>query len=219
VPLIRKPSIKLIILIADLAVVVAGLVCVVLTAVIPRFGETDWDRWAQVKRHAELGWQAYPYGFAAAVLLILPTWLCGPKYRLWAGLTAGIWILLFLPMVAGMIMMGPLDTQTRHRIAFHGKASLDHKKLAAECLKLRRSEIPGELSKSAWPSWIAQLHPSYVMLGKDDLTIELCGGFDHFGYKLEKSSDGKSWSWQWYTETEGGEELAKIPVDPKLDRK
>jgi hypothetical protein len=41
VPLIRKPSIKLIILIADLAVVVAGLVCVVLTAVIPRFGETD----------------------------------------------------------------------------------------------------------------------------------------------------------------------------------
>jgi hypothetical protein len=208
-----------IILIADLAVVVAGLVCLVLTAVIPRFGETDWDRWGQVKQHAELGWQAYPYGFAAAVWLTFITCCCGPKYRPWAGLLAAIWIVLFVPMVVGRFMMDPLDTQTRHRIVFNEKAGLDHKKLAAECLKLRRSGIWGELPKSAWPSSIAQLHPSYVIFGEDGLTIELCGGFDHFGYKLEKSSDGKNWSWQWYTETEGGEELAKIPVDPKLDRK
>jgi hypothetical protein len=58
-----------------------------------------------------------------------------------------------------------------------------------------------------------------VSIGEADVIIELCGGFDHFGYKLVKSSDGKNWSWQWYTESETGEELAKIPVDPKLDGK
>jgi hypothetical protein len=147
---LSRVSLKRIVLIADFAVVVAGLVCVGLTTVIPRFAATDMDRWELVKQHAYLGCLVFFVAFAAAVVLTAITCCYGPKYRLWAGLMVPIWTLLIIAMAVGFLMIIPLDIRTRQRIAFSEKAALDHKKLAAECLTLRRSGISDNVPQSAW---------------------------------------------------------------------
>jgi hypothetical protein len=215
---LRKPLIKAIIVIADLAVVFVGLACVALVAVFPRFAEADADQWERIKANAWLGWQIWLPGLLAVFVLGILTSLCGPKYWPWAGALFAFWLLLILPMAVGTFLIGPQDMRIRHLIAAKEKSGLKHNDLAAACLALRRQGFRGEVPRSAWPAGIAALKPNYMGIGEDEITVQLYGGFDHFGYKLEKSSDGKNWSWQWYTETEGGEELAKIPVDPKLDR-
>jgi len=214
----RKPWVRALILIADVAALFVGVACVFLTAVFPWFAEVDADQWARVRANASLAWQVWRAGLVAVFVLSILASLCDRKFRPWAAGLFVFWILLIVPMYIGAFFMVPQDMRMRHLIAAKEKSVLKHNELAALCLALRRQGFRSEVPKSSWPAPIAALNPNYVVIGEDGLTVELCGGFDHFGYKLEKSADGKNWVWQWSTETEL-EDLAKLPVDPKLDGK
>ncbi len=48
------------------------------------------------------------------------------------------------------------------------------------------------------PQAISDMRPSYVYVEPTGMSIEFCGGFDHFGFNIRKDED--EWELSWYTE-------------------
>jgi hypothetical protein len=45
------------------------------------------------------------------------------------------------------------------------------------------------------PSWLADVDPGWVMIYRDEVTVELCGGFDHYGFVFSRSeNDSNLWT-------------------------
>jgi hypothetical protein len=45
------------------------------------------------------------------------------------------------------------------------------------------------------PSWVADVDPGWVMIYRDEVTVELCGGFDHYGFVFSRSErDSNLWT-------------------------
>jgi hypothetical protein len=79
--------------------------------------------------------------------------------------------------------------------------------LANDCLQVIEEEgaAAGEerrrlLPPQKWPASIRRMRPMYVMVGTHHVRLELHGGFEHYGYTLERAAGQSGWVLEWYNE-------------------
>jgi hypothetical protein len=99
------------------------------------------------------------------------------------------------------ILRGPLEMAARKRQFDALVKTNDHRAVAEAAIAAIRTYtnaqfLHDEVTNLA-PA-IAALRPSYVVVYPDAVTVELAGGFDHFGFKVEDERD--AWEMCWYTE-------------------
>ena len=89
----------------------------------------------------------------------------------------------------------------------------DYPQIAAASISLARSvtnqfDIP--VTDSRVPALLKELAPRYIMISEGLVTMEFHGGFDHYGYRVQRSkADSNQWTISFYTEN-GEKPLAQV---------
>jgi hypothetical protein len=94
--------------------------------------------------------------------------------------------------------------------------------LANDCRRLIAQEVRAvtddptlsdgrPLAPEEWPASIRRMRPTSVTVGRDRIRLELHGGFDHYGYILERAAEEPSWRLEWYDEGNIREILVTLP--------
>jgi hypothetical protein len=159
-------------------------------------------------------WAAYPLQFVLLCLLGIQQ-VAAPSRKIllvWSGLTL---------LTLGLCLGGYRVIERLGRGLIQWEVSpVD---LANDCRRLIDEEgraagagsTPGgsrPLAPQRWPESIRRLRPMYVTVDGDQIRLELHGGFDHYGYTLERADGNPSWVLQWYSEGNIRETLATIPA-------
>jgi hypothetical protein len=136
---------------------------------------------ARVVRGASRGWQGRGLRLAALIVVVL----CSP-------LMCGGWI-AYLPMHF-LLKVGPEQKRLLHET--------NHEAVAQACAAIMRDYKHYEGRR--WddpliPTPIRDIRPSSLEVDENGVTMEMHGGFDHYGLRFCRDS-GNKWELQYYTE-------------------
>jgi hypothetical protein len=104
--------------------------------------------------------------------------------------------------------VGRTRLESRIGLCRLGKECLSIFELHANAAEYGWAEVPNQTGSA-----IARLRPTYINARRDQLRIELHGGFEHFGYELRKDQVNGGWELWWYSVSwRGDQELLTWPI-------